>query len=133
MQIFGQFTAAIRSAALIRNKIAINNKKNAIYDTFFPGKICIYQKKVVTLQRILKTLKSMEESKVKECEQVIIDFAKKENMSPDQMMSDFQTALLNIAGWICECYRYSNDQYEAFMKEYAANVTAAVERRFRKE
>lgn len=70
---------------------------------------------------------------VKKCEQSMIDFAKKENMSPNDMMSNFQTALLNIAGWICECYEYSNDEYERFMRQYAANVQEAVERRFRKE
>lgn len=75
----------------------------------------------------------MENNLVKECEQLMIDFAKKKNMSPDLMLSDFQTALLNIAGWICQCYQYSDDQYEAFMKEYASNVVSAVEYRFRKE
>lgn len=69
---------------------------------------------------------------VKECEQVIINFAKEKNMSPDAMMSDFQTALLNIAGWICECYKYSDDEYEKFMREYADNVRIAVEDRFKK-
>lgn len=75
----------------------------------------------------------MENNLVKECEQLMIDFAKKKNMSPDQMISDFQTALLNIAGWVCKCYEYTDDEYETFMKEYAGNVAAAVERRFRKE
>lgn len=75
----------------------------------------------------------METNLVKECEQLMIDFAKKKDMSPRDMMSDFQTALLNIAGWICECYEYSNDEYEAFMRQYAANVQESVERRFKKE
>lgn len=75
----------------------------------------------------------MKKSKVKECEQVILDFAVKENMSPDQMVSDFQTALLNMAGWVCQCYQYTEDEYEAFMKEFAAKITASVEQRFRKE
>ena len=75
----------------------------------------------------------MKDLLLEECEQLIIDFAKRKNMSPDQMMSKFQTALLNIAGWICECYQYSNDEYEAFMKEYANNVSESIERRFRKE
>lgn len=70
---------------------------------------------------------------ITECQQVMIDFAKEKNMSPNDMMSDFQTALLNIAGWICECYGYSKDEYEEFMRQYAANVQEAIESRLRKE
>lgn len=68
-----------------------------------------------------------------ECERLMIDFAKEKDMSPEDMMDSFQTALLNIAGWICECYKYSNKEYEKFMKEYADNISIAVNRRFRKE
>lgn len=70
---------------------------------------------------------------IKECEQLMIDFAKEKNMSPSGMLSDFQTALLNIAGWVCECLNYSNDECEQFMREYADNIKASVDRRFRKE
>lgn len=38
------------------DKVVINNNKNAIYDTFFQLKICIYQKFFVPLQRIFKNL-----------------------------------------------------------------------------
>lgn len=72
------------------------------------------------------------EGNVKGCEQVMINFAKKKNMSPDAMLSNFQTALLNIAGWICRCYEYSDDEYEEFMKGYADNIRIAVENRFKK-
>lgn len=75
----------------------------------------------------------MENDVVKRCEQSMIDFAKQENMSPDSMVSNFQTALLNIAGWICECYGMSNEEYEKFMWQYVDNVKEAVELRFRKE
>ena len=75
----------------------------------------------------------MKDLLLEECEQLMIDFAKEKNMSPDQMLSKFQTALLNIAGWLCECYGYSNDQYEAYMKEYAESLENAIEQRFRKE
>lgn len=72
------------------------------------------------------------ESLVERCEGLIIDFAKRENLSPDQMLSEFQTALLNIAGWICRCYQYSDEEYEKFMKEYADNIRKSVEQRFKK-
>lgn len=62
----------------------------------------------------------------------MIDFAKKENMSPDSMVSNFQTALLNIAGWICKYYGMSSEEYEKFMWQYVDNVKEAVELRFRK-
>lgn len=75
----------------------------------------------------------MEKNHVQGFEQVIIDYAKAENLTPSQAMSSCQTALLNVAGWICACYGYSNDEYEAFMKQYADEVNKAVERSFRKE
>lgn len=75
----------------------------------------------------------MKDQLLSECEESILDFAKRKNMSPDQTLSKFQTALLNIAGWICDCYRYSEEEYEEFMRDYVNNVAAAVERRFRKE
>ncbi len=75
----------------------------------------------------------MENNHVKGFEQVIIDYAKAKNLTPSQTLSDCQTALLNIAGWICECYEYPNAEYEKFMREYAASVKEAVERRFGKE
>lgn len=75
----------------------------------------------------------MEKDHVKGFEQVIIDYAKENNLAPDTTLSKCQTALLNVAGWICECLGYDHDDYEAFMKEYAANVTEAIDRRFRKE
>lgn len=65
-------------------------------------------------------------------EQVIIDYAKANDLTPRQTLSDCQTALLNIAGWICACYKYPNEEYEKFMREYAGNIKKAVERRFRK-
>lgn len=75
----------------------------------------------------------MKNNHVKGFEQVIIDYAKAKNLMLDQMLSDCQTALLNIAGWICEFYKYSNEEYEKFMREYAANVKEDIEYRFRKE
>ncbi len=75
----------------------------------------------------------MKDELLKECEQLMIDFAKKKNMSPDVMISNFQMALLNIAGWICRCYQYTDDKYEAFMRQYADNVVEAIDQRFRKE
>lgn len=75
----------------------------------------------------------MKKNHVKGFEQVIIDYAKKEDLSGSTTLSDCQTALLNIAGLICECYGYSNDEYEEFMRQYVANVQEAVDRRFRKE
>lgn len=75
----------------------------------------------------------MKEELVKECEQLMIDFAKEKNMSADVMMSNFQTALLNIAGWICRYYQYTDDEYEAFMRQYADNVVESIDSRFRKE
>lgn len=70
---------------------------------------------------------------IKEYEQIIIDYAKEKNLDPQLMLSAAQTALLNIAGWICECFRYSNDEYEKFMRDYANNVVESVNNRFRKE
>lgn len=75
----------------------------------------------------------MEKDHVKGFEQVIIDYAKENNLAPDTMMSKCQTALLNIAEWICECLGYESKEHEEFMREYAANVAAAIDRRFRKE
>lgn len=75
----------------------------------------------------------MKDLLLKECEQLMIDFAKKKNMSPSEMLSEFQTALLNIAGWVCRCYQYTDEEYEAFMREYANNVVESIEFRFRKE
>ena len=75
----------------------------------------------------------MKKDHVKGFEQVIIDYAKENDLSPDTAMSKCQTALLNIAGWICKCYGYSNKEYEEFMREYAVNVAAAINSRFRKE
>lgn len=63
----------------------------------------------------------------------MIDFAKEKNLSPGEMLSSFQTALLNVAGWICKCYQYTDEEYEKFMKEYADNVRESVEHRLRKE
>ena len=80
-----------------------------------------------------KTIKSMKNNLLFECEQSIIDFAKKKDMSPSQMLSIFQTALLNVAGWVCQCYQYTNEEYEKFMRDYANNVTASIEGRFKKE
>lgn len=68
--------------------------------------------------------------KLKECESLIIDFAKRENLSPSDMLNSFQTALLNVAGWICECYGYSNDEYEKFMYDYVDQIKRSVDRRF---
>lgn len=70
---------------------------------------------------------------VKECEQLMIDFAKKKDLSPNDMLSGFQTALLNVAGWICSVYKYSDKEYESFMKKYADEISEAVENKFRKE
>lgn len=68
--------------------------------------------------------------KIKACESLIIDFAKKENFSPKDTLDNFQTALLNIAGWICKCYGYSNAEYEKFMYDYVDQIKEAVDRRF---
>ena len=73
------------------------------------------------------------ENIVKECEKLMIDFAMEKNLRPGEVLSNFQTALLNIAGWICGCYKYTNEEYEQFMYEYADNVKASVDSRFRKE
>lgn len=70
---------------------------------------------------------------LKECEQLMIDFGKKKNMSPDDMISKFQMALINIAGWICECYQYTDDECKAIMREYADNVARSIESRFGKD
>lgn len=75
----------------------------------------------------------MEHLFIKECERLMIDFAKEKNLSPEQTLDNFQSALLNIAGWFCECYNYPNDKYEAYMKDYAERVVQTVERQLRKE
>lgn len=101
--------------------------------THFYAKKFAYIKKKQYLCIVFKTHKDMTDYLLKECEQLMIDFAKEKNMSPDDMISKFQMALLNIAGWICKCYKYTDDEYEAFMREYADNVTKAIDRGLRKE
>lgn len=75
----------------------------------------------------------MKDFLLQECEQLIIDFAQKRNMSPSDMLSKFQMALLDVARWVCEYYQYTDEEYESFMRGYANNITDAINRRFRKE
>lgn len=70
---------------------------------------------------------------LKECEQLMIDFAKERNFTPEEMLTSFQTALLNIAGWVCTCMGYPDDEYERFMMDYVNELKKSVEQRFRKE
>lgn len=84
------------------------------------------------MQPISKNYNNMENLS-KSCEQLMIDFAKRENLSPQEMLSGFQTALLNIAGWVCQCYGYSDEEYEKFMMEYVDNVRESVEFRFKRK
>ena len=75
----------------------------------------------------------MKNDHVKGFEQVIIDYAKANNLTPSEMLSDCQTALLNVAGWLSECYQLTEQEFETFMMDYAATVKAAIDCMFGKE